>query len=114
MGERMAIFRRRPPRTTIVVVVVSVLCGACASLVDTPAQELAMSRWATCHQSVNGAELKRVQPDGRIIFWYSGTSDGRSMVECLQQAAKSGPSLPDPISEARPAGSGGGGGGGGM
>jgi len=62
---------------------------------------------------VTNAELKRVQPDGRITFWYGGTSDERSMLECLQQAAKNGPSLPDPISEARPAGGGGGGGGGG-
>jgi len=94
-----------------VVLSLSAACGGCASLADTPAQELALSRWTTCHQTASGAELKRVQPDGRITFWYSGTSDGRSMLECLQQAAKNGPSLPDPISEARPAGSGGGGGG---
>ena len=96
-----------------VVLSLSVASGGCASLSDTPAQELALNRWTTCHRSASGTELKRVQPDGRITFWYNGTSDGRSMLECLQQAAKNGPSLPDPISEARPAGSGGGGGGGG-
>jgi len=100
-------------RRFAIVGVLIVACGGCASLGDTPAQDLALSRWTSCHQSVNGAELKRVQPDGRITFWYSGTSEGRSMVDCLQQAAKNGPSLPDPIAEARPAGSGGGGGGGG-
>ena len=100
-------------RLTIVVAALSIASGGCASLADTPAQELARSRWTTCHQGVTNAELKRVQPDGRITFWYGGTSDERSMLECLQQAAKNGPSLPDPISEARPAGGGGGGGGGG-
>ena len=101
--------------TSVAIITISVIGGGgCASLADTPAQDLARSRWTTCHQDVTGAELKSVQPDGRISFWYSGTSDARSMLECLQQAAKTGPSLPEPISEARPGGSGGGGGGGAM
>ena len=103
-------------RFAIVTIIALALAGGggCASFVDTPAQDLARSRWSTCHRDVTGAELKSVQPDGRISFWNSGTSDARSMLECLDQAAKTGPSLPPPISEARPAGSGGGGGGGSM
>src|SRR5262245_38923110 len=111
-------YRRLPPgrrhphhpvfhasRRFAIVVVLLGVCGGCASLADTPAQELALSRWTTCHQSVTGAELKRVQPDGRITFWYSGTSAGRSMLECLQQAAKNGPNQPGPMPEARDYGS---------
>src|SRR5262245_41271310 len=89
------------------------LVSGCSALMDTPAQELARSRWTACHAKITGAELNTVQPDGRITFWYNGAGDGQSMLACLHAAAPTGRDLPEPIAQLRPAGSGGGGGGGG-
>ncbi len=86
------------------------LAAGCASLVDTSAQELARSRWTVCHARVTGTELDTVQRDGRISFWYSGAGESQTMLECLREAAKMGPDLPEPIAQLRPGGSGGGGG----
>ena len=86
------------------------LAAGCVSLVDTPAQELARNRWTVCHARVTGTELNTVQRDGRISFWYSGAGESQTMLECLREAAKMGPDLPEPIAQRRPDGSGGGGG----
>jgi hypothetical protein len=86
------------------------LVSGCASLANTPSQDLALSYWTTCHAEAPGTELNTVQADGRISFWYSGAGDGQIMIECLRQAARTGPHLPEPRSELRPTGSGGAGG----
>jgi len=91
------------------------LASGCASLSNTPAQDLAWSRWTTCHPRAAGTEITTVQPDGRISFWYADGAERQAMHDCLVQLAKEGPVLPDPVAELRPgAGGGGGGGGGGM
>jgi hypothetical protein len=91
--------------------VLSVLISGCASLANTPEQDLAWSRWTACRTQVPGADIRRVQTDGRIFFWFSGPGDAQAMVACLQQAGKDGPALPDPAPEPRSGGGGGGGGG---
>ena len=106
--------RRRCARVPLLITtgVLLVLTGGCASLANTPAQDLAWSRWAACRARVSGAEVNRIQSDGRIAFWASGPSDAQAMLECLRRAAMDGPVLPEPIFDLRPGGGGGGGGGG--
>jgi hypothetical protein len=82
------------------------LMAACASLHNTPAQDLAWNRWTACHTQISGTDIRTVQLDGRILFWSNGTADGLSMVDCLAQAGKNGPALPEPLSEIRPKGAG--------
>src|SRR5206468_781104 len=79
-------------RSSLALVIVSLvaLASGCASLMDTPAQGLARDRWTMCHARVTGAELNTVMRDGRISFWYNGTGDGRSMLDCLRDAARRG------------------------
>ena len=77
------------------------LLGACA-LANTPQQELAYARWAQC-RSLTG-ELLRIDLDGRITF-RSSTSGGRQEVlQCLAEAGRSGPPLPEPVAVALPGG----------
>ena len=100
-------------RATAVVAVAGIFAAlsmSCARAVNTSAQEVAWSRWNSCHQEVPGTDLGSIQADGRISYWYNGAGDGQSMLACLHQAAKAGPLLPEPLSELRPGGSGGGGG----
>jgi hypothetical protein len=82
------------------------LTASCASLANTPAQDLALSRWTDCSSQVSGAQLRYVEPDGRMWFWYSGA--GReAMLDCLRKAAKGGAALPEPIADPRPGAGGG-------
>jgi hypothetical protein len=82
------------------------LLAACASLHNTPAQDLAWTRWTACRTQVNGPDIRTVQLDGRISFWSDGPADGLSMLDCLAQAAKNAPALPEAIFEIRPKGGG--------
>ena len=95
---------------TVISTVLSLVLAGCASFQNTPAQDLAWSRWTVCRAEVTGTELNRVQLDGRISFWYNGPAQRQPMLECLRQAAKDGPSLPEPIADPRPGRGGGGGG----
>jgi len=94
-------FRRSLAATSILV---ALLMTNCSALKNTPAQDEALSRWAVCRSQVIGPEIRIVQLDGRIIFWSSGTYDGRSMLDCLARAGKEGPALPEAIYEIRPRG----------
>lgn len=102
--------RRVPTPLIATTALILLLAAGCASLANTPAQELAWSRWAACHAQVAGSDLKTIQTDGRIVFWYSGPGDGQAMLACLRSAASSGDNLPEPLSELRQGGGGGGGG----
>jgi hypothetical protein len=105
--------RRRAAMSLVLTTgVLLVLMPGCATLANTPAQDLARSRWTACRTQVTDTELQRVQPDGRISFWYSGPGDEQAMRECLRRTAKGGPVLPESISEARPGETAGGGAGG--
>lgn len=83
-------------------VAVALLLSGCASLKNTPEQDLALSRWSACQTRFSATYLNRVQLDGRISFWYTGASDRERMLECLRQAGKDGPSLPEAVAEPRP------------
>lgn len=96
--------RRLVPITALLVT------AGCAALANTPAQDLAWSRWTICRARATSTDIKTVQLDGRISFVYSAAGDNQTVLACLRQAGKDGPALPEPVSEAR-VGSGGGGGG---
>jgi hypothetical protein len=80
-------------------VVLWLLTTGCASLTNTPAQDVAWSRWTLCHAHVTGTEIRAVHLDGRVVFWYNGSADRLAMLECLQLATRDGPVLPEPIFE---------------
>jgi len=98
----------RQRRATIALLIAtiawSLLAGGCASLKNTTEQDVAWSRWATCHAQVSGTEIRNVQPDGRISFWYFGPGDRQVMLDCLRQAGGPGPALPEPIADSLPRG----------
>jgi hypothetical protein len=68
-----------------------VACG----IADTPQQNLAYARWAKCN-STSGT-LERVDLDGRIIFRYTTAGDREEIVQCLAEAGRTGPPLPEPV-----------------
>ena len=88
------------------VAVLPVCVTGCASLANTPAQDVAWSRWRACR--TNDTELNRFQLDGRIFFWYEGPGGQQETLACLARAAKAGPVLPEPVAELRPRAGGGG------
>ena len=67
---------------------------ACATA-NTPAQNLAYDRWAKCEAPYT--QLEGVALDGRITFLASSSSDQRNVLQCLADAGKNGPPLPEPI-----------------
>jgi hypothetical protein len=75
--------------------------GACATLANTPDQNLAYERWAQCSRPF--VTLQWVSVDGQIGFLYTNPADGRDVVECLGDAGRAGPPLPRPVGF-RPAG----------
>ena len=79
----------------------SLLTAGCASLANTPAQELAWSRWTACRPQAPGTDIRMVQLDGRISFWYDGPADRRAILDCVRLAAKDGVTLPEPVSQPR-------------
>ena len=71
--------------------------GAC-SIANTPQQDLAYARWAKCNAPF--ARLERVDLDGRITFMFTGATERREIVQCLAEAGRTGPPLPEPVSVA--------------
>ena len=94
---------RQRSRTSLVMTVatLSLLTAGCASLANTPAQELAWSRWTACHPQAPGTDIRMVRLDGRISFRYEGLADRGAMLDCVRLAAKDGLTLPEPVSEPR-------------
>lgn len=80
------------------------LAGGCASLANTPAQDVAWTRWGICHTQAPGTEIRNVQLDGRIRFWYVVPGDRQVMLDCLRQAGSTGPALPEAIADSLPRG----------
>jgi len=68
--------------------------GACG-IANTPQQDLAYARWATCN-STSGT-LERVDLDGRITFRYTTPGGQQDIVQCLAEAGRTGPPLPEPV-----------------
>ena len=96
--------QRRATTALIINTVLSLLANGCASLVNTPAQDVAWNRWRTCQTEATGTEIRNVQLDGRIVFWYFGPGDRQAMLDCLRRAASMGPALPEPIADSLPRG----------
>jgi hypothetical protein len=80
------------------------LAVGCASLANTPAQDVAWTRWGICHAQAPGTEIRNVQLDGRIRFWYVVPGDRQVMLDCLRQAGSTGPALPEPLADSLPRG----------
>ena len=76
--------------------------GACA-IANTPQQDLAYARWAKCNSSSFPVELERVDLDGQITFWFSSPR-GQEVLQCLAEADRTGPPLPQPVGVCPPRG----------
>jgi hypothetical protein len=96
--------RRAPTALVIATTALSLLANGCASFVNTPAQDAAWDRWRICQTQATGTEIRTVQSDGRIVFWYYGPGDRQVMLDCLRQAGNTGPALPEPIADPLPRG----------
>ena len=75
--------------------------GACA-MTNTPQQELAYARWAQCNSP--SGQLERIDPDGRITFRFNRPGGRQEILQCLAEAARTGPPLPEPVSVGLPGG----------
>jgi hypothetical protein len=75
--------------------------GACA-IANTPQQELAYARWAQC--SSPAGQLERISLDGRITFRYSSPTGRQEIQQCLAEAGRSGPPLPESVGLGVPGG----------
>jgi len=75
--------------------------GACA-IANTPQQDLAYARWAKCN-SPSGL-LERVDLAGRITFRFSSAGGRQEILQCLAEAARRGPPLPEPVGVGPPGG----------
>jgi hypothetical protein len=67
--------------------------GACATA-NTPQQNLAYERWEKCR--VPYTQLKDVGLDGGITFIVTNGGDRQDVLQCLAQANRTGPPLPEP------------------
>ena len=93
------------PRTSKAVVGlcwVVLFLGAC-TIANTPQQDLAYARWAKCDSSFP-VVLERVDLDGRITFRYSAEGGRQGVLQCLADAGRAGPSLPEPVGVRPPGG----------
>ncbi len=75
--------------------------GACATA-NTPEQRLAYERWDRCSSPY--VQLERVGVDGRISFMFSNPAARQDVRGCLAEAARGGPTLPDPVALRPPGG----------
>jgi hypothetical protein len=68
--------------------------GACV-IVNTPQQDLAYARWAKCDSPYTA--LLRVDLDGRITFRVTSPGARQEILQCLAEAGRAGPPLPEPV-----------------
>jgi hypothetical protein len=76
---------------------VAMAMSACASVRNTPEQDLAYARWAACAGSSTLLQMDRVEPSGRIWFSYFLETERQTVVTCLLKAEQGGPNLPPPV-----------------
>jgi len=79
----------------------ALLLGACA-VANTQQQELAYARWAKCSSSAG--QLERVDLDGRITFRFNRPGGRDEIKDCLAEASRTGPPLPEPVAFGLPGG----------
>jgi hypothetical protein len=75
--------------------------GACA-ITNTPQQDLAYARWAKCNAPY--ISLEWVDLDGRITFRFSTEGGRQAVLQCLAEAGRTGPPLPEPVGVRPPSG----------
>jgi hypothetical protein len=75
--------------------------GACA-IANTPQQDLAYARWAKCNAPY--VQLDRVDLDGRIRFRFSNMGGEQAVLQCLAEAGRTGPPLPEAVGVPPPSG----------
>ena len=80
-------------KTAIAVIGLGLALGACATA-NTPQQALAYERWAKCMSPYT--QMEGVGVDGRITFQATSGSAQQEVVQCLADAGRNGPSLPEP------------------
>jgi hypothetical protein len=99
-GENIAMIRHRGSgRSWRAVLGLALALAGCASLKNTPEQDLAYARWQACEPPSGLIDIDRVEPSGRIWFTYYNESDKLKAVDCL--AKGSGASLPTPVAVLR-------------
>jgi hypothetical protein len=91
----------KPVSVTVGPALLALALGACATA-NTPAQNLAYDRWAKCSSAY--AQLDRIGLDGRITFLITTLSDRQRIVDCLTEAGRGGPALPEPVAVRPPGG----------
>jgi hypothetical protein len=69
--------------------------GGCATVANTPEQDLAYERWAKCKSPF--VLLEWLEVDGRITFRYNSASAQQEVLQCMAAANRSGPPLPEPV-----------------
>ena len=79
--------------TTRALLVLFLILGACA-IANTSQQNLAYERWAACSSPYT--QLERVDVDGGIVFMFSDASGRQEVLQCLAEAGRAGPPLPEP------------------
>ena len=80
----------------------AIFLGACATIANTPQQDLAYARWAKC--SAPYVSLERVDLDGRITFKISNEGSRQQVLQCLAEAGRTGSPLPEPVAVYPPSG----------
>jgi len=73
----------------------ALVLGGCATLANTPQQDLAYERWAKCKSPF--VLLEWVGVDGRITFRYNSASAQQEVLQCFAAANRTGPPLPEPV-----------------
>jgi hypothetical protein len=73
----------------------ALVLGGCATLANTPQQDLAYERWAKCKSPF--VLLEWVEVDGRITFRYNSASAQQEVLQCFAAANRTGPPLPEPV-----------------
>jgi len=84
-------------RLALLLPAAALLGAGCASIQNTPTQDLAYDRWRSCASSLSGTALERVDANGRIVFSFASGWERNHVLECLAQADRTGPPLPEPL-----------------
>jgi hypothetical protein len=84
-------------RGRLLIAALVLFLGACA-IANTPQQDLAYARWAKCNSPY--VSLQQIDLDGRITFRSATAGSGQEVLQCLAEAGRTGPPLPEPMASA--------------
>ena len=101
LDQRGRLLRRTLKAAVVLSCGFALILGACA-IANTPQQDLAYTRWATCNAGF--AQLQRVSLDGRITFQFTNASERQAILHCLDETGRTGSPLPEPVSVGLPGG----------